>query len=129
MHFQSYFLLFAYLYFQLYFLQLPLFQNRYDVCLRFRATLPFLSGFYAIAHAPTRFCPGTSQCMSDPARLTWLTPFVKTSQLDKWANPFSTRRDFIVDQISIIAELCWKIDFPLNEPLPSQPATYNEAVN
>ena len=29
----------------------------YDI----RATLPFLSGFYAIAHAPTHFCPGTNQ--------------------------------------------------------------------
>ena len=67
----------------------------YDI----RAMLPFLSGFYAIARAPTRFCPETSYCISQPVRLkpTYLLPA-------------SYNQNFIVGQTSAIAELYLKKD-------------------
>ena len=67
----------------------------YDI----RAMLPFLSGFYAIARAPTRFCPETSYCISQPVHLkpTYLLPA-------------SYNQNFIVGQTSVIAELYLKKD-------------------
>ena len=55
----------------------------YDI----RATLPFLSDFYAIANAPTRFCPGTSHYMSEPARLKWFDPFRENEPAQQVSQP------------------------------------------
>ena len=80
----------------------------YDI----RAMLQFLSGFYAIARASTRFCPETSYYISQPVRLKWIEPFRENEPARQvtYFQPASYNRNFIVGQISVIAELYLKKD-------------------
>ena len=100
----------------------------YDI----RGTLPFLSGLYAISHAATRRCPGTSHYVSEPACLKWVDPFRENDPARQVSQPIFNLlhkiKILFVWQISVIAEMYLKIDFPLNEPAPSQPASYNQAL-
>ena len=94
----------------------------YDI----RGTLPFLSGLYAIAHAATRLCPGTSYYMSEPACLKWIDQFRQVSQ--PIFNLLHKIEILFVGQISVIGKMYLKKDFSLNEPAPSQPASYYQAL-
>ena len=99
----------------------------YDI----RATLSFLSGFYVIAHTPTHFCPGIIHYISQPARLKLAGLFREKNPARQVNQPVFNQShiiEIIVGQTSIIAELYLKIDFPLNEPVSSQPISYNQAL-
>ena len=99
----------------------------YDI----RATLSFLSGFYVIAHTPTHFCPGIIHYISQPARLKLAGLFREKNPARQVNQPVFNQShiiEIIVGQTSIIAELYLKTDFPLNEPVSSQPVSYNNQV-
>ena len=68
-------------------------------------------------HQPI-FVPGQAIIWASQLASSGLTRF----------QPVSYNRNFIVGQISVIAELYVKIGFPLNEPALSQPASYNQPL-
>ena len=90
------------------------FQNRY-VCLWYQSYATIFVWF--LCH-----CACTNSLLSQGKPL--FDRATETRQLGKWANPFSNSRNFIVGQISVIAELYLKIGFPLNDSASSQPPAH-----
>ena len=81
-------------------------------------------------HQPD-FCPGIIHYISQPARLKLAGLFREKKPARQVNQPVFNQShiiEIIVGQTSIIAELYLKIDFPLNEPVSSQPVSYNNQV-
>jgi len=80
----------------------------------------------------TRFCPGLSDYMGEPARFKRVDPFSK-NELARQSEPTrfqpaSCNQRIFFKQFYRVAGLYLKIDFHLNEPTPSQPTSYNQAL-
>ena len=95
--------------------------------LRYHFCLIFMS---LRIHQPD-FCPGIIHYISQPARLKLAGLFRENNPARQVNQPVFNQShiiEIIVGQTSIIAELYLKIDFPLNEPVSSQPVSYNNQV-
>ena len=100
-----------------------------------RLVLPFLieCQFGSNSHAPTRFCPGTSYYMGEPAPLKRVDPVWKNEPA-RQTNPTCFQHascNWIIFLANSTKKpgCVIKIDFRLNKPAPSQPASCNQPLN
>ena len=76
--------------------------------------LPFLSDFYAIVYAPTRFCPGTSHYMDGSARLKWVDPIRKNEPARQVSQPgFNPPHIIEISAPTQLASYDQAISFPI----------------